>query len=113
MDTVKKYQKAILDIMESFAAIPFSNTPTVEKQIIADLQQNRFQVIGFGWENEDKWVHSTFLHFEIKNGKVWIQQNWTELMVARELIKRGIPATDIVLGFIPEYAREDSGYAVA
>jgi hypothetical protein len=113
MDTLKKYQDAVVDLMEHYAATPFSNTPTVEKQIIADRERNRFQVIGFGWENEDKLVHSTFLHFEIKNGKVWVQQNWTEIPVATELMNRGVAKTDIVLGFVPEYARKDTEYAVA
>jgi hypothetical protein len=113
MGSIKKYQKAILEILEEFAATPFSNSPTVEKQIIADLKRNRFQVIGFGWEKEDILAYSTFLHFEIKNGKIWIQQNWTEILVATELVERGISKSDIVLGFVPEYARDATGYAVA
>lgn len=113
MDTLKKYQSAIMEVMEVFAAVPFANVPSVEKQIIADLERNRFQVICFGWENEDKLAYSTFLHFEIKNGKIWIQQNWTEIPVATRLMELGVPKSDIVLGFVPEYAREETGYAVA
>lgn len=113
MDTLTSYQNAIMQIMEDFASVPFANAPTVEKQIIADLERNRFQVIGFGWENEDKLAHSTFLHFEIKNGKIWIQQNWTEIPVATRLMEQGVPKSDIVLGFVPEYARDETGYAVA
>jgi hypothetical protein len=105
MGSIKKYQKAILEILEEFAATPFSNSP--------DLKRNRFQVIGFGWEKEDILAYSTFLHFEIKNGKIWIQQNWTEILVATELVERGISKSDIVLGFVPEYARDATGYAVA
>jgi hypothetical protein len=33
--------------------------------------------------------HSENARFEIKNGKIWIQQNWTEILVATELIERG------------------------
>lgn len=53
------------------------------------------------------------MHLEIKGDKIWIQQNWTELQIAQELVKRGVPAEQIVLGFLPEYMREDSEYAVA
>ena len=111
MDNLKKYQDAIIDLLEAYAAVPFSNTPTVEKQIIADRERNRFQVIAFGWENEDQLVNSTFLHLEIKDGKIWIQQNWTEIAVATELIQRGVLKTDIILGFVPEYAREGAEMA--
>jgi hypothetical protein len=113
MDKLKKYQDAIMSMMEDFASVPFANTPTIEKQIIADRERNRFQVICFGWENEDSLACSTFLNFEIKNGKIWIQQNWTEILVATELMEHGVKKVDIVLGFIPEYAREESGYAIA
>jgi len=53
------------------------------------------------------------LHLEIKNGKVWVQQNWTEIEIGKELMARGIPKTDIVLGFLPESMRADSEYAAA
>jgi hypothetical protein len=112
MDTIKKYQQAILDILEQFVAQKIAN-PGLEKQLIADTERNRFQVIVQGWENGKKFVNSTLLHLEIKGDKIWVQQNWTELQIAQELVKRGVPAEQIVLGFLPEYMREDSEYAVA
>ncbi len=113
MDKIKKYQDAILHILENYAAVPFANTPTVEKQIIADKERNRFMVVGFGWENNDHLSYTTFLHFAIINDKVWVQQNWTEIPVGKRLMEQGVPQTDIVLGFVPEYARGETEYAVA
>lgn len=113
MDKIAAYQQAVMDVMEEFAAPSSTRKPKVEKQIIADFQRNRFQVVRFGWENDDKMVYTTLLHFEIKDGKIWIQQNWTELPVATELMEHGVPKTDIVLGFVPAYARQDTGFAVA
>ena len=92
---------------------PYANIPTVEKQLIADLERTRFQVISFGWENEDKLVNAPLIYIEIKNGKVWVQQNWTEIEVASELVRLGVPRTDIVLGFVPAYARGDTAFAAA
>lgn len=110
---IKKYQSAIIDLLEKYVAIPFANASTVEKQLIADKERNRFQAIAIGWEKDENFVYSNFLHFEIKKGKVWIQQNWTEIPVAAELMKRGVSQSDIVLGFLPEYARADTDYAVS
>jgi hypothetical protein len=109
---LKKQQNALLEILNEFIANKISN-PGLEKQLIADKERNRFQVIVFGWENDQKLVNSTLLHFEIKNGKIWVQQNWTEIEVAKELMARGIPKQEIVLGFLPESMRADSEYAVA
>ena len=41
-----------------------------------------------------------------------IQQNWTDILLDNELIKLGVNRDDIVLGFLPTYAREQSGYTV-
>ncbi|WP_353481783.1 element excision factor XisI family protein [Haliscomenobacter sp.] len=39
-------------------------------------------------------------------------QNWTEEEVAEELLQLGVPAGDIVLGFMPEEGRVYSGFGV-
>lgn len=111
MDTLKKYQDAVVQFMEDYAAD--SAGKPVEKQVVADRNRNRFLVVAFGWPDEDELECFTIFHFEIKNGKVWIQQNWTEIPVADELIERGVRREDIVLGFVPDYARADTGFAVA
>ncbi|MBN8822093.1 MAG: XisI protein [Spirosoma sp.] len=39
--------------------------------------------------------------------------NNTDILVTDDLMERGIPASDIVIGFLPEYMRAYSGFAVA
>ena len=41
----------------------------------------------------------TALQNEGKNEKIWIQQNNTECLVADYFTDRGVPKSDIVLGF--------------
>ena len=48
----------------------------------------------------------------IKDGKVWVQYNGTELAIAQILMGKGVPASDIVLGFHTPFKRQFSGYAV-
>jgi hypothetical protein len=112
MDNIIRYNTAILALLSDYAANQVAN-PGLEKQLIADEKNHRYQVIVCGWENDQKFVNSTLLHLEIKNGKIWIQQNWTEMHIAKELIALGVPSDHIVLGFLPEYMREDSPYAVS
>lgn len=112
MDKVKKYQDVIVQYLEEYAAIPYANSPGIEKQVIADYQRNHFQLVSVGW-NKGSFEHSTILHFDIKNGKVWVQQNWTELPVGDDLIELGIAKSDVVLGFVPEDVRSYSGFAEA
>jgi len=52
------------------------------------------------------------LHFDIINGKIWVQQNGTEWEVGEMLEAHGVPKHDIVAGFLPPELRGYSGYAV-
>ena len=112
MDKIKKYQDIIISFLEEYAKIPYANSPNVEKQVIADVKRNHFQLVRIGWESKT-FKHETVFHIDIKNDKVWIQQNWTDIEIADEFLASGIPSTDIVLGFQPPYARTHSGFAVA
>jgi XisI protein len=53
------------------------------------------------------------MHFDIKAGQVWIQQNMTDVDVAEELVEMGVLKEDIVLGLPPAYKRPYTGYGVA
>ena len=48
--------------------------------------------------------------FEI-DGKIWLQQNNTDILIADELIENGIPKDKIVLGFIAPSERLSTGFA--
>jgi hypothetical protein len=52
------------------------------------------------------------LHLDIKKGKIWIQYDGTEVGIADELVKLGVPKKDIVLAFHDPLLREYTGFAV-
>jgi hypothetical protein len=41
------------------------------------VERDRYQLIYIGWDR-DRRVFGPVLHFEIKNGKIWIEWNSTE-----------------------------------
>jgi hypothetical protein len=51
-------------------------------------------------------------HVDIKDGKVWIQEDVTDLPLVLKLEQAGIPKEDIVLAFHARYKRALSGYGV-
>jgi hypothetical protein len=53
------------------------------------------------------------MHLDIKDGKIWIQRNMTEMDIAAELVEKGVAREDIVLGLHPPYKRPYTGYGVA
>lgn len=54
-------------------------------------------------------VHSCLVHFDIIDGKVWVQRDDTEDGVTEELVAAGIPKEQIVLGFHPVDVRPYTG----
>lgn len=111
MDKMTKYQNIIISFIEEQASQKLS-MEGVENQILADKDRNHFQLVSVGWHKRQYYHHVVF-HFDIKDGKIWIQRNDTEVMVADELIGRGVAREDIVLGFQPPYARPYTGFATA
>jgi hypothetical protein len=81
-------------------------------QAICDFEGNHFQLMNAGWRKGDYNCYILF-HFDIKNGKVWVQENRTDILIGQELVEKGIPKSDIVLGLQPPEVRAELGYAVA
>ena len=98
MDKLKKYEKAILKILNDYSKIKYANVEG-ENQIIADKQNHRYQVVTLGWE-DNVYINDCPIRFDIINGKIWIQQNSTEWEVGEMLNQMGVPKSDIVLGFL-------------
>ena len=58
-------------------------------------------------------MYGVILYFDIKDHKIWSQYNGKELPIATILTERGVPESDIVLGFHSLLKRPYSGYAIA
>ena len=112
MDTITKYEQILIATLETYASIKKSLTPSIKAQTMIDKEGGHYQLLSIGWHN-DRFVYVVALHFDMINGKVWIQQNNTDVLIADELVEKGIPKSDIILGFIPEKMRSYEGFAVA
>jgi XisI protein len=97
MEKMKKYQKAILEVLNYYAGIKSPFMPDVENKVIADTKNHHYQLVRMGW-HDNQHVHYTVFHFDIIDKKVWIQENRTDVRISEELIETGIPAKDIVSG---------------
>lgn len=98
MDKIKKYQQILVDFLTDYANLGQS-IPGIEMQVIADRESNRFQLVTAGWMQGKKFVHIIELHLDIKNGKVRVWKNNLDIHIARELMERGVPKSDIVLAY--------------
>lgn len=109
MDRVTTYQRYILDILEDHAQHKPANLPDISHQVIADREGHHYQLLRIGWQGQ-RFVFHVVFHFDIIDGRIWIQQNNTERLVAKELVGKGVPKDDIVLGFQPAEVRPLTEY---
>jgi len=105
------YRQAIQTVLEQHSQFR-SSDENVENQLFFDTARDHYQLMCVGWERLSR-VYHTMLHFDIKDGKIWLQQNTTDSDVGQALIDLGVPKNDIVLGLHPEYKRPYTGYGVA
>lgn len=109
MDKLTTYRKYIQQLLEQYTTY---GTPIddVERELIIDTTHDHYQVMNVGWQGEHR-IYGCVMHFDIKQGKIWIQQNGTEIDVAEELLHLGVARDDIVLGFQSPYKRPYTGFA--
>ena len=116
MDIKINYQKIVCELFKEYelylSRANGIHNQTIEPETIFDLQNNHFQLLLRGWKGYQQIFRIAF-HIDIIENKVWIQQNNTEFRIADELIEKGIPKTDIVLGFISPKERAYTDFAVA
>ena len=110
MEKIAAYQNIIRELLESYATGKKSLTPGVKWHVLIDTEHLQYQLLSMGWHNR-RYVFTVAFHFSLQEGKIWIQQNNTDVLIADELVERGVGASDIVLGFVPEQARAHSGFA--
>lgn len=110
MDTLATYRDVIQTLLSDYAATPISNG-AIDCYTVFDTRQDHYQVMNVGWDGHRR-VHGCVLHLDIKGGKIWVEQNMTEMRVAQELVARGVKKEDIVLGFQTPDMRQYTEYAV-
>jgi hypothetical protein len=84
----------------------------IEPQVICDTRNDHYLLLHTGWRNNTR-IHGCSLHLDIKDGKIWIQHDGTEIGISTELLELGVPAHDIVLGFHSPYMRQFTEFAVS
>ena|ERR1051326_105895 len=111
MGAVEQYQRIIRELLGDYVKIPYLNQD-LAKEVLFDDVHARYKVVTVGWQ-KGKRVHNCVIHLDVIGDKVWVQKDNTDIAIARELERAGIPKTAIVLGFHDPATRQRTDYAVA
>lgn len=112
MEKLAHYRQAIQSLLKKHISVPSLRDEQVENELIIDPIQDHYQWMKIGWDGLHQ-VYHIVIHFEIRDGEIWIQQNMTDIDLGQELVDLEVPKEDIVLGLHPPYKRPYTGYGVA
>jgi hypothetical protein len=113
MDTLNTRRKLIERLLRDFERLyGLQATPGVECFVAFDEVRDHYFLIRLGW-SEDRRVRQLILYVRLLDGKIWVEEDWTEQGIATELLKAGVAKDDIVLAFQPPEMRQLSEFAVA
>ncbi|MDJ0662023.1 MAG: XisI protein [Crocosphaera sp.] len=110
MEKLEQYRHYVKQVITEYSQLGSSKDP-IEQQLIFDTVNDHYQLMYVGWKNRKRY-HGCVLHLDIKNDKIWIQHDGTEIGIANELVNLGVPKEDIVLAFHEPLVREYTGFAV-
>lgn len=96
MDKVEQYRQIVRQVLTEYSSIKPANGE-IEVISIFNTEGDHYQIVHMGWDNRRR-VYGCTVHIDIKDDKIWIQNDNTEVGIANELIERGIPKQDIVPG---------------
>ncbi len=105
------YRQLIKTLLKEHAKLPLKDE-SVETQLIFDTENDHYQLVHIGWQGEKR-IYACPIHIDIKDGKIWIQRDFTEAGIAQQLVERGVPKSDIVLSFRSPFVRKFSEFAIA
>lgn len=113
MATVTNYADVVRDILTRVAGhLKRLPKPGVETLLIEDSALGVFLLRRLGWHAGDR-VDNTVIFARVRDGKVWIEDDHTDLSFYDELVRAGVPQSDIVLAFNDPGTRPLAESAVA
>jgi hypothetical protein len=113
MDKLTHYRKLIRDLLSQYVELVNRHPREgVETILIVDENQEHYIWMNLGWSNQGR-VKGITVHVRLRDGKFWIEEDWTEVGIANELVRAGVPKKDIVLAFHEPEVRPYTDFAVA
>ena len=111
MAKIDKYRQIVTEILTEYS----SHKPSygdIEVELILDTERDHYQLVHAGWSNRRR-VYGCTIHIDLKDDKIWIQNDGTEVGIANVLVERGVSPQDIVLAYHAPYLRKYTDFAIS
>ena len=113
MDKMNMYRELVKRLMSHYVEIDNRRLPPgIEHLLIMDEARDHYIWLNLGW-SERKRLNTATMYVRLKDGKIWIEEDWTDFGLANDLVREGVPKEDIVLAFHAPEMRPYTEFAAA
>ena len=113
VEKLAEYRNLIKRILTEYVELDNSQpTPGVESMLVIDEERDHYIWLNVGW-SQGRRIKGMTVYARLRDGKFWIEEDWTENGIATDLVRAGVPKEDIVLAFHDPEMRRYSEFAVA
>lgn len=98
MEKLDQHKQIVRETLKEVAQM-IPSLEGIELQIVLDETNGHYLLFMVGWENNRR-EYASIIHIDVKpDAKVHIQHDGTDLTIALELVKKGIPKSSIVIAY--------------
>ena len=113
MERIETYRTILKELLTQQAQIMSQGPQTeIETELTFDEDRDHYMLLRLGWTPEGRLFVPT-LYARLYNGKIWIENDWTEDGLATGLLEHGVHPEDVVLAFHSPEMRPHTEFAVA
>ena len=112
MDRIAHLKNAVRDVLNEYHQLNEQSDSTTESCLVFDEHREQYLLLLMGWQQDER-IKSVMIHIRLKNGKIWIEEDWTEDGVVTDLLRKEIAPEEIVLAFHPPHLRQYTEFAIA
>lgn len=117
MDKLKQYTKILKEIFENYKKNnPSISNPNLGQEVnsffVIDEANGIFTWFHFGWTKQGR-VDAINVFVHLRNGKIHIEEDWTEEGIGTILLSKGVSPKDIIVEFHPPEMRQYTEFAIA
>ncbi len=110
------YGKLLADIFKQYRELmKRASNPVVGQKVdpvfVIDEPNGIFAWFDFGWTKQGR-TNSINVFVRLKDGKIHIEEDWTEEGIGTILLAKGVPSKDIVVEFHPPEMRQYTEFAL-
>ena len=113
MEKLEYYRHLIRKVLIYYYELDAKSTnSSLESALIFDGEHDHYLLVVMGWEGQER-IKGNTIHVRLRDGKIWIEEDWTEDGVVTDFLQAGVSREDIVLAFHPPHLRQYTELAIA